>query len=276
MTGTTLVREFIWRVCSVLNDYDQQYVNWQETDIVNAINDGQIAIMKYLPMAFTRLDSIKLTQGKSAQSIAVIPQANIVPADGTAAPTGGTRGRQLISLDCNTSSSGTEQAIIRISDRYDYDVTDPLWMTRTGAAVTEYMYNSATPTVFHVTPAPAGSNQWVRAAYVAYPTKVPAGGAPGAQVYLFSGTNPALLSIDDANVDDLFHYVIARMNMKEIAQAKPEMAAFATNAFTSSINAQFMALRGFNPNLKHLPMMTGQAGGEAANSPGGALGADRT
>lgn len=266
MAATTLVKDFIWRVCQAMNDYDPQYVVWPETEIVQAINDGQNAILKFVPTACLRVDAIKLAQ-KCLQSIDSIPQANIVPADGGSAPTGGVKGRQLLSLDCNMTSSGTiEGAAIRITDRYDLDVTDPSWMTRTGATVREYAYNAVDPKHFRVSPAPVGANQWVRLTYTAYPTKVPDGGAPGSQIYEFTDTSTATLSIDDANVDDLFWYVTARLNMKDDAKSKPQWVSMAQNNFAASINAQVEALKGLNPNIKHLPMVSGWAGSEPINA----------
>jgi hypothetical protein len=69
-----------------------------------------------------------------------------------------------------------------------------------------------------------------------------------------------LLSIDDFNVDDLMNYVLARMNMKDDSNAKPQFVQLQTNSFISSINAQVVALTGVNPNLKRLPMSTDSVG----------------
>jgi hypothetical protein len=275
MAATTLVKDFIWRICQVMNDYDPQYVVWPETEIVQAINDGQSAILKFIPTACVRVDSIKLAQ-KCLQSIDSIPAASIVQADGGSPPSGGVKGRQLLSLDCNMTSSGTlEGAAIRISDRYDMDVSDPLWQTRTAATVREYTYNAADPKHFRVIPAPSGANQWVRCTYTAYPTKIADGGAPGSQIYSFTDSSTALLSIDDANVDDLFWYVTSRLHMKDDSKSKPQWVSLAQNSFASSINAQVQALRGLNPNIKHLPMVMGWAGGEPLAG-GESVNADRT
>jgi hypothetical protein len=266
MAATTLVKDFIWRVCQSMNDYDPQYVTWPETEIVQAINDGQNAILKFVPTACTRVDAIKLAQ-KCLQSIDAIPQANIVPSDGSAVPAAGIKGRQLLSLDCNMTTNGTiEGAIVRITDRYDLDVSDPLWQTRTGTTVREYAYNAVDPKHFRVSPTPAGANQWVRLTYTAYPARIPDGGAPGSQIYFFGSVTATLLSIDDANVDDLFWYVTSRLNMKDDAKSKPQWVSMAQNNFAASINAQVEALKGLNPNIKHLPMVTGWAGGEPINA----------
>lgn len=259
MSATTLVKDFLWRVSSALNDSAPQFTTWPEQELVHAINDGQNAILKYVPTACVRVDSFKLAQ-QSLQSIDDIPSANLVASDGSAIPAAGIKGRQLISLDCNMSGSGTgEGAAIRVTNRYDLDSVDPLWMTRTGATVREYTFNAAEQTKFRVSPRPLGASQWVRMTYAAYPTAIPAGGAIGSELYKFSGTSTATLSIDDINVDDLFWYVLARANMKDTVESKGQDVVMAVNAFTSSINAQATALTGINPNLKHLPMAQPEA-----------------
>ena len=63
------------------------------------------------------------------------------------------------------------------------------------------------------------------------------------------------LSIDDKYADDLVNYVMARAYMKESEfAANANLSAAHTNLFTSSVNAQSVALTGVNPNLTTLPM----------------------
>lgn len=259
MAATTKVKDFIWRVSSALNDSSAQYVTWLESEIVMAINDGQIAICKYIPFACTRTDTVLLAPG-AMQSIRAIPTSSIIPTVDSAAPATTVYGRQLSRLDCNMGAAGTAQGkVIRVIDRDELDGVDPSWQTKTGTEVRVYAYDPTTPTVFYVSPAVPAGGLYVRMSYAALPAVV-APGNDAAPVYLFSGSNAALLSIDDANVDDLANYVLARMNMKDDSNAKPALVAQQVGAFTASINAQATALTGVNPNLKRLPMATDSIG----------------
>jgi hypothetical protein len=117
-----------------------------------AINDGQAAICKYLPLACTRTDTVKLVPG-TMQSIRAIPSASILATPDSVVPSGTTYGRQLSRLDCNMGPAGTTVGkIIRVTDRDEQDLVDPSWQTRTGAEIRAYTYDPTTPTVFYVTP----------------------------------------------------------------------------------------------------------------------------
>jgi hypothetical protein len=253
MAATTKVKDFIWRVSSALNDSSTQYVTWLESEIVMAINDGQVAICKYIPFSCTRTDTVLLAPG-TMQSIRAIPTTSIIPTVDSATPTTTVYGRQLSHLDCNMGAAGTAPGkIIRVTDRDELDTIDPSWHTKTGTEVRVYAYDPTTPTVFYVSPGVPPSGLYVRMSYAALPAVV----APGndtTPVYAYTGSNAALLSIDDVNVDDLMNYVLARMNMKDDSNAKPALVATQVNSFVNSINAQATALTGVNPNLKRLPM----------------------
>jgi hypothetical protein len=253
MAATTKVKDFIWRVSSALNDSSAQYVTWLESEIVMAINDGQIAICKYIPFACTRTDTVLLAPG-TMQSIRAIPVGSIIPTLDSAAPATTVYGRQLSRLDCNMGPAGTAVGKIpRVIDRDELDSIDPSWQMKTGTEVRAYAYDPTTPTVFYVTPGVPTGGLYMRMSYAALPA-VLAPGNDATPLYAYAGTNTALLSIDDANVDDLFNYVSARMNMKDDSNAKPALVAAQINSFVTSINAQATALTGVNPNLKRLPM----------------------
>ena len=46
-----LVREVLRRVCTLLTDVSPQFVRWSEGELVDWVNDGQLAIARYLPTA---------------------------------------------------------------------------------------------------------------------------------------------------------------------------------------------------------------------------------
>lgn len=259
MAATTKVKDFIWRVSSALNDSSTQYVTWSESEIVMAINDGQAAICKYLPLACTRTDTVKLAPGVM-QSIRSIPTASIIPTVDSAAPAAAVAGRQLSRIDCNMGTDGaTVGKIIRVTDRDEQDLVDPSWQMKTGTEVRAYMYDPTTPTIFYVSPGVPSGGLYVRMSYAAMPALVPAGN-DASPAYAFTGVSTTLLSIDDFNIDDLMNYVLARMNMKDDSSAKPQFVQMQVNSFISSINAQVVALTGVNPNLKRLPMSTDSVG----------------
>lgn len=255
MAATTRVRDFIWRVSNALNDASSQYVGWAETDIVNAINDGQLAICKLVPTACARLDALQL-RASSFQTISSIPSTACKPADGSTPPTA-IAGRQVMSVECNMTVSGTaEGRAVRLVSRSDMDLQDPDWRSRVGTSVEVYMIDDNQPDIFYISPRPADATQWLRVSYAAAPQAVPAGNDT-TPVYANGGSSTTLLGIDDFNVDDLFWYVLARLNIKDTAVAKPAIMQTAVSLFVGSLNAQVQAQTGVNPKIKGLPDVAG-------------------
>jgi len=255
MAATTKAKDLVWRICTALNDASPQYVTYKESEIVMAINDGMTAVCKFVPDACTRIDSLQL-QAKSFQSIATIQASACQPADGSTPPTT-IYGRQVLDIECNMTNAGTvEGRAVRLASRTSLDADDPDWRSKTGTSVVSYMVNENDPTVFYVTPKPTDTSQWLRVEYAAYPTKI-ADGNDTTSVYDFVGSNATVVSIDDANIDDVFWYVLARMNLKDTAVAKPPMVQQAINLLVASLNAQVQAQTGKSPNLKGLPDVMG-------------------
>lgn len=256
MAGTVTVRETLRRVSVLLQDINTQFYRWAESELVDWLNDGQAAIAKYLPQAGARVDSFKCATG-SLQSIASIPAANLIPSDGVSlsAPV---QGNALLDVLCNMGSDGmTEGAAVRVVDRKALDAQSPTWRAaaQSGTTVRGYVFNPETPRSFSVTPpVPAGQSVWLRIAYLAQPVRVQNTGAPGAELYLASGSNATVISIADEYVDDLVNYIVARAHMKQTQWAEDSKAAAFANMFVSSINAQATAMTGVNPNLQRLPL----------------------
>jgi hypothetical protein len=252
--GATLVREFLDRVSTLLTDKTPQFTRWTQRELVDATNDGQRAIAKYVTSSSARVDAIRLSAG-SRQSIERILAANVLPGDGsTPADVAGT---YLQSLIRNMGANGTTPGLpIRAMDREILDAATPTWHT---AAVGQYtgvrgvVFDPRFPKVFYVTPAlPAATNWWVEAAILADPVLIPHA-ADG--TYAIGGASTLTISIDDKYVDDLMNYVMARAFMKDAEwAANPAMAQTYAALFTGSINAQVAALTGVNPNLQSLPM----------------------
>lgn len=249
MAANTLVKEVLYRVSDALHDLNPQFQRWTSRSLVVALNDGQIAIAKYIPTACSRVDAVKLVPG-TKQSINSIASGSIIPGDGSTAAA--VNGNALLSVIRNMGTNGlTPGKAIRLVDREVLDLNTPDWHTKTGSAVTEYVFDPRTPKNFYVTPGvPSATNVWVEASFMADPIAVPVGGS-----YAWDGSDTTKVSIDDKFIDDLVSYTTARAYLKD-AENAANAGLYATYAqqFISSINAQAAALTGVNPNLKTLPM----------------------
>ena len=253
MGMTTLVRTALKSICTTLQDISPQYSRWPEQEIVVYANYGQIAIAKYLPQAGARSDSIKLRPG-TKQDLTKVLAADIKPSDGSAAVD--TYGIALLDVVRNMGAAGaTPGRVIRVVDRETRDNNDPDWHSKTGAVIREYVAEKALPKVWYAVPGvPADVPVWADINWLVEPKRIPAGGAPGAEIYLADGASAELLGINDQFVEDLHNYVVAICLLKGSKNtANVAKAQLHASLFTSSINAQASVLTGVNPNLKQLP-----------------------
>ncbi len=255
MTATVTVREVIRRISVLLNEQSPQYVRWMETELVDWLNDAQMAITSFLPSACSRVDAIKLKPG-TRQSIESIAAADCKPGDGSTPTTGTTiAGKQILDFIRNMGTDGASPGRpLRLVSREVLDSQSPGWHAVSGPSVATVCFNPQTPLYFYVYPGvPANTNVWAELAYTAAPLKIPNTGSPGAELYLTSGSNATVISVADEYVDDLVNYVVARANMKDMKEASPAAATTFTALFTNSLNAKVQARTGSNPNLKALP-----------------------
>ncbi len=265
MPTTALVKDVLWRVSVQLLDTAPQFARFSERECVHFLNDAQVAVNKFVPSAAARLDAVKLVPG-TRQSIASIPAASCKPADGST-PAVPILGTQFLSPRRNMGTNGTTPGrAIRMVDRDTLDAADPLWHTRTGAAVKEVVFDPQTPLMFYVSPGvPADTDVWIEQAYNAMPVPIPntatvdANGVHATGVYGNAQTSTQTITVSDEHVDDLVNYVIARCNMKDSKYADPAKAVAHANLFTGSINAKVTAMTGVNPNLRYLPGVTSPA-----------------
>lgn len=248
MGTTTKVREFLHGVSTTLMDMQPQFARYGQTELVRYTNMGQRAVAKYLPMAGARVDTIKLVAGP-VQNLTKVPTARIIPGDGSSAAD--TYGIALIELMHNMGSSGNSPGLpITVADHFTLNTIDPGWVARTGTSVREYLFDKATPLVFEVTPAPGPSdNVWVRMRWMVEPPKIPEAGTYG-----FDEADTTLIGLPDQYLDDLHNYVVAMALLKgsKNVQNIPK-SQYHAGLFTSSINAQALAITGVSPNLKQLP-----------------------
>ena len=243
MARTILVSDVVESAATQLSDADLEHTT--VVDLLRYMNDAQMVIAKFLPASCARVDAIRLRPG-TEQSIAEIQQADIIPGDGLPAEDVG--GMVFTSLVCNMGAAGNQPGLsIRVTDQDALDASDPRWHSKTGAAVSRYIFDPLVPQTFFVTPGvPASPPVWVKAKYIRTPKMIPLDD-PIATGQLFS--------LDDRYVDDILAYALARSFM--VDAEVPGAAALAsanTQIFVSSINAQSVAMMGVNPNLHHLPL----------------------
>lgn len=251
--GSILVRDLLSRASKSLGDSAPQFQRWTQAELVNALNDGQRAIAKFLPHSCARVDAVKLVAG-TKQSIALIPADRILPGDGSAAAL--VRGNVLQFVSHNLGADGlTAGAAISICDKDTLDACSPGWhmTSRSGKKPGEYTFDERTPQVFYVNPGvPPGDVVWVELSMLADPQEIP---NTGAEAYGAAGASTQTLSIDDKYLDDLLNYVMARAHMKDAeSQANAQLASGYVSLFLNSLNAQAKAMTGVNPNLQGLPM----------------------
>lgn len=255
MASTITVTELFRGVQDILQDRNPAFRRWPEADLVRYTNYGRMALATYLPQIGTRTDSVKLRSG-CHQDFSRVLQADILPGDGSAAAD--TRGVALLRLLQNMGAAGATpgRAIHGPVDRAKKDALEPLWMTESGAEILEYVFDKNLPLQCWVSPGVTGS-VWARLQWMALPTDLPAGGAPGAEKYVTAGSEAArVVGIPDQFVPDLQNYVIAVALMKgsKNYQNLPKAQVHA-QLFVQSINAQAQAATGVNPNLTALPFV---------------------
>ena len=257
MASTILVKEALWRVSVLLQDHAPQFIRWTERELVDWLNDGQSVIATYLPSSAARRDAIRLQMG-TRQSIELIEAADCKPGDGST-PTDPVLGNALIAVHRNMGANGTTPGrAVRMVERRTLDAQTPDWhFAASGKVVSQFMFDPQLPRYFDVTP-PLSERTWVEVAFTAQPVRIPAGGAPGAEVYPVGITTgpgaTARLSIGDENLPDLVSYVVARAHLKQVAHADSSLAGAYSGAFLGSLNARIAATTGVNPNLKLLPL----------------------
>jgi hypothetical protein len=250
--GTTLVREVFHRVSAQLLDLSPQFLRWTQREMVDAANDGQRAIAKYIPSSSARVDAIRLTAG-SKQSIELIQAANILPGDGSTPAN--VQGTFFQAAMRNMGANGTAPGnAIRVIDREILDTMTPNWHVppATWTSVQGVIFDPRFPKVFYIYPAlPAATNWWIEASMLADPVLIQ---HQTEGFYAIGGSATQTISIDDKYVDDLVNYILARAFMKDAEWASnPQMASNYVSQFAASINAQVTALTGVNPNLQSLP-----------------------
>lgn len=259
---TVLVKEVLWRASSMLQDIAPQYNLHTEREMVDWLNDGQMAITTFMPSACSRVDHVRLKPG-TKQSIELLAALD-VKVGGGAVATQPIQGVQLVGLINNQGADGATPGDAipdPPTERRVLDLNRPNWHSSTGQKVRQYVYDPRTPRHFWVEPGVPSDRLWVQMAFIAQPDRIPAGGAPGAEIYAYGGGSAATISIGDENVADLVNYICARACLKQ-AEGSQDDVKFGqySGMFVNSINARVTAITGTNPNLKRLPFAPEPAG----------------
>lgn len=255
MAATTKVREVLWRVSSQLGDTNPQFNRFRETDLVNWLMDGELAVTKYLKSAVTKVISHKQRPG-TLQSIESIPATDYKLDDGST-PTAPLLGVEVVTFYNNMGADGLTpgDALPPPTPRKILDTIRPNWHSVTGTKVHQVVYDPLVPKQYFSQPAiPAsGQAQWLRIAVTAQPTKIPNTGTPGSELYLYGGTNATLINLSDQYVETLVNYICARAYLSNTESGETQKAATFAALFVADINSTVQAQTGVNPNLKRLP-----------------------
>lgn len=246
-----LVRDVLYQASLLLKDSAPQFSRWKVRELVGWLNDGQRALAKYVPIASSRVDSIRLVAG-ARQSINAIPAARVIPGDGSAPQD--VTGLSINDIVRNMGSDGATAGLsVTVVSRDFLESFSRGWSAEPAAeSIDHYTHDPQTPDVFYVYP-PSDGTGWVEVSYVAEPKQVPL--PPSDADYAVGGSSAEVLGVDARWQDDIVNYVVARALMKD-GQDAANMALSQSFAgmFVNSINAQVQVLTGKNPNLKHLPL----------------------
>ena len=251
MPTTILVKDLLWRATVLLGESAQQWQRFPENELVRWLIDGQTAIVKFMPSAGSRVDSIKLVAG-TRQSIDTVLVANCVPGDGITL-TAPLYGIQLLAMTRNMGVDGlTVGQSVNVVDRQALGNVDPSWHTDTGSSIQEYVTDERLPLIFYAHPGVIAP-MWVEIAWIAMPKVIPNTGAVGSELYSIGGASTQTITIHDKHVDDLVNYILGRAQLKDSKFAEATKSNNYMQMFLASLKMQIDALTGSNPNRQTLP-----------------------
>ncbi len=179
----TTVRSILNRASALLND--EEHVRWEESELLEWLNDGQRAVAK-----------------GPATDVYVL-RDNVTAVAGTvqALPNNGIR---LVDVVKNVSGGGAIQ-------QSDYAIVDALsstWRAAVAGAAENYFYDERNPQEFEVFPPQAGG-ELIEVVYNAQPADATVSGN---------------IVISDMYADSLIDYVVYRGFSKDTEDASPELS----------------------------------------------------
>lgn len=248
MAATVLVKDVLWSVSTLLQDTSDQFDRWTQDELVRWLDDAQLAIVKYLPLAGSGIFSVRLQPG-SLQSIERFTPAKIRRWNGNV-PTADVLGLQFLKPLHNMGADGvTPGEAIRVIKGDSLEACAPNWRATRGTKVRQVIFDPAFPLTFEVVPAVHDSTPvWIRLGMTTYPTKVAADGD-----YSKDSVDETTLTVADEFREEVINYMVARANMKDSEFSDGNKASYFAGLFTSTVNAKAEAMIGYNPNLTRLP-----------------------
>jgi len=255
------VSELLWSASSMLMDTDPQFTVHGEREMVEWLNDAQMAVTKFLPLACSRVDVVRLKPG-TKQSIELLAAADVKVGGGAVSPQP-VEGVELLEIVRNMGADGMTpgRAVPPPVSRSVLDRQTPNWHQSVGDAVRQVTFDPRFPEHFYVQPGVPAGRTWLEIGYIAKPLRIPDGNAPGAEKYMRNSADPTLISVDSQYREDLVNYICARAYLRRAdSDADSVQAEKFVSLFTASINATVTALMGVNPNLKRLPFAPQPAG----------------
>lgn len=238
-----------------MQDTAPQFQQFPEKITVDLLSDGQDAVCKFLPLASSRLDTIRLKRG-TRQSIAAIAAADCIPGDGST-PASTIYGKQVLGVARNMGTDGlTPGEAIRMVEVDVLNSGTPFWHNSVGTSVRQLVYDPQVPRDFYVSPGVPVGRLWIELPFTSAPSRIVNTGTAGTPRYHLAGSATDALSIDDEFVDDLVNYVCARLHLQESKYTDRNKFAVHSALFLSQLNAKVAAVTGNNPNLTTLPGVT--------------------
>lgn len=214
-----LVSDLLSRARTLLNDTDSAAYRWSNTELINAINDGQLLIAVHRPDATADWFNLTLAAG-SYQEISVA----------------GTEVFRLMDIVANVDASGNLGRSITPIDRTTLDAVSPSWRSGTRKdTVRHFMFDDRFPLAFEVYP-PVLAGTVVRSRCSQPPATVT--------------TTADALTVPTAYFEPLFSYVMFRAYCKDLEfSGNAELAAKYLTAFNGSMGIKLTKDNAFSPKV---------------------------
>lgn len=251
MAATILVREVFKQASVLLQDIAPQFANQPESQMVSFLNEGALFFSSLLPMANSRIDSLKLAPG-TLQCIESVPPENVIPGDGVAL-TAPMQGIQVLRVLCNMGPAGvTAGKAVRVVPLDMKDAINLSWRGVVGTGIDQVCSDPSTPKYFENSPAVQGPT-WVRIAANWQPIPVPYSGTPESPQYGATGNSTYKIPLADEYANPLVNWIVARSNARDTEWADGNKATYFSGLVLEFLNGKVAAVTGNNPNLRKLP-----------------------
>lgn len=187
---------------------DDTNVRWDETELLEYLNDGQREVVMFKPSAYTKNSVHQLVAGTK----------QTIPADGIEFVEG------VRNMGVDGATPGRVVTPIR---RRDLDLTRPNWHAETAAVEAKhYMFDERDPKTFYITPPQPATPGQVEILYSAAPPDVALG---------------EVIALDDIYQTPLLYYVLSRAHAKETEAANNNRSASYYQLFAKAVGGRAAA-----------------------------------